>query len=88
MERRERRNGVVSENVAGQPGGRYDSACPGYRAQGTEGDDVPKALAVLQFLGHGLGAKHKTIVILKHIETKTQTQLAFVHTTYARKGSA
>ena len=41
--------------------------------EGAEGDDVTEALAVLQFFRDRLRVKHKTIVILKHIQRAGST---------------
>lgn len=49
--------------------------CPRELSKRPQGDDVPEAVAVLQLLGHGLGGKHKTIVILKRIHTRFSVQL-------------
>lgn len=42
---------------------------PADLSEGAEGDDVTEAFAILQFFGDRLRVKHKTIVILKHIQT-------------------
>lgn len=73
IKRREGRDGVVAEDVARHAGRGDDGSRPRDRAHWPEGDDVAEALSVLQFLWHRLGAKHKTIVILKRIQTKAQT---------------
>lgn len=72
VKRREGWDGVISEDVTRRGCGDNRSR-PRDRAHRPEGDDVAEALSVLQFLGHRLGAKHKTIVILKRIQTKKQT---------------
>ena len=71
----EGRDGVVPEDVAGNPGCGDHRSCPGNSTQRPKSNDVTKSLSVLQFLRHGLGAKQRTIVILKRIQTKTQTTL-------------
>lgn len=73
VKRRERWDGVVAEVVPIHAGGGDHRPGPRDRARGSEGDDVPEALSVLQLLGNGLGAKHTTIVILKRIQTEKQT---------------
>lgn len=72
LEGGEGRDGVVAEGVARDAGRGDGGPRPGDAAQRAEGDDVAEALAVLQLLGHRLRAKHKTAVILKRIQTKTQ----------------
>lgn len=42
---------------------------PANFSEGAESNDVTKALTILQFFGDRLRVKHKTIVILKHIQT-------------------
>lgn len=73
VERREGWDGVIAEDVTCHARCGDNRSCPRDRAHRPEGDDVAKALSVLQFLGNRLGAKHKTIVILKRIQTKKQT---------------
>lgn len=74
FERREGWDGVVTEDVTGHPGCGDSHSCPCDHTQRPESDDVAKALTVLQFLRNRLGAKHKTTVILKCIQTKKQTR--------------
>lgn len=73
IEGRERRDGVIAENVTGEAGRRHHGARPRDRAHRTEGDDVTEALSVLQLLWNRLRVEHKTIVILKHIEANIPT---------------
>ena len=68
MKRREGRNAVVAIDVAGRAWDRGGHVRPGEVSEGAEGDDVTEALAVLQFFRDRLRVKHKTIVILKHIQ--------------------
>lgn len=74
FERREGWDGVVPEGVAGRSGRGDRRSRPRDHPQRPECDDVAEALAVLQFLRNRLGAKHKTTVILKCIQTKKQTR--------------
>lgn len=69
VERRERRDAVVAVHVARRTGGGGGHVGPADLSEGAEGDDVTEAFAVLQFFGDRLRVKHKTIVILKHIQT-------------------
>lgn len=69
MERREGRDAVVAVHVARRAGGGGGHVCPADLSEGAEGDDVTEAFAILQFFGDRLRVKHKTIVILKHIQT-------------------
>ena len=68
MERREGRDAVVAVDVARGAGYGGGHVRPRDVPEGAEGDDVTKALAVLQFFRDRLRVKHKTIVILKHIQ--------------------
>lgn len=69
MKWRERRDAVVSVDVArGARGGCGDMG-PANFSEGAEGNDVTEAFAILQFFRDRLRVKHKTIVILKHIQT-------------------
>lgn len=74
FKRREGWDGVVPEGVAGRSGRGDGRSRPRDHPQRPECDDVAEALAVLQFLRNRLGAKHKTTVILKCIQTKKQTR--------------
>lgn len=74
FKRREGWDGVVTEDVSGQSGCGDSCSRPCDHTQRSECDDVAKALTVLQFLRNRLGAKHKTTVILKCIQTKKQTR--------------
>lgn len=69
-------DGVVAEDVACHARCGDNCSRPCDHAHRPEDDDVAKALSVLQFLRNRLGAKHKTIVILKRIQTKKQTGLS------------
>jgi len=73
VKRREGWEGVVSEDVTRHAGRGDNRSSPRDRAHRPEGDDVAKVLSILQVLRHRLGAKHKTIVILKRIQTEKQT---------------
>lgn len=75
MKWRERRDAVVAVDVARGAGGRRGDVGPANFSEGAEGNDVTKAFAILQFFRDRLRVKHKTIVILKHIQT-THIQLA------------
>lgn len=66
-------DGIIAEDVACHTRCGNNRSRPRDCAHRPEGDDVAEALSVLQFLGNRLGAKHKTIVILKRIQTKKQT---------------
>lgn len=74
FERREGWDGVVTEDVTGHSGCGDSCSRPCDHTQRSECDDVAKALTILQFLRNRLGAKHKTTVILKCIQTKKQTR--------------
>lgn len=69
MKWREGRDAVVAVDVAGRTGGRGGHVSPANFSEGAESNDVTKALTILQFFGDRLRVKHKTIVILKHIQT-------------------
>lgn len=69
MKRREGCDAVVAVHVARRARGRGGHMGPANFSEGAESDDVTKALTILQFFGDRLGVKHKTIVILKHIQT-------------------
>lgn len=69
MKWRKRRDAVVSVDVARGAGGRRGNVGPANFSEGAEGNDVTEAFAILQFFRDRLRVKHKTIVILKHIQT-------------------
>lgn len=69
MKWREGRDAVVAVHVARCAGGRGGHMSPANFSKGAESNDVTKALTILQFFGDRLRVKHKTIVILKHIQT-------------------
>lgn len=69
MERGEGRDAVVAVHVARRTGGRGGHMSPARVSEGAESNDVTEALTILQFFGDRLRVKHKTIVILKHIQT-------------------
>lgn len=69
VKRRERRDAVVAVHITRRSGGRCGNVSPAYFSEGTESNDVTKALTILQFFRDRLRVKHKTIVILKHIQT-------------------
>lgn len=69
MKWRERRDAVVSVDVARGAGGGCGDVGPANFSEGAEGNDVTEAFAILQFFRDRLRVKHKTIVILKHIQT-------------------
>lgn len=69
VERRERRDALVAVHVARRARGGGGHVGPADLSKGAEGDDVTEAFAILQFFGDRLRVKHKTIVILKHIQT-------------------
>lgn len=73
FERQEGWDGVVTEDITGHSGCGDSRSRPCDHTQRSECDDVAKALTILQFLRNRLGAKHKTTVILKCIQTKKQT---------------
>lgn len=69
MKWRERRDAVVSVHVARGAGGGGGHVGPANFSESAEGNDVTKAFTILQFFRDRLRVKHKTIVILKHIQT-------------------
>lgn len=69
MKRRERCDAVVSVDVARGAGCGRGDVGPANFSEGAEGNDVTEAFAILQFFRDRLRVKHKTIVILKHIQT-------------------
>ena len=69
MKWRERRDAFVAVHVARRARGRGGHVSPANFSEGAESNDVTKALTILQFFGDRLRVKHKTIVILKHIQT-------------------
>lgn len=69
MKWRERRDAVVSVHVARGAGGGGGHVGPANFSEGTEGNDVTEAFTILQFFRDRLRVKHKTVVILKHIQT-------------------
>ena len=69
MKRREGRDAVVAVHVARRAGCGGGHVSPANFSEGAESNDVTKALTILQFFGDRLRVKHKTIVILKHIQT-------------------
>lgn len=69
MERQERRDAVIAVHIARRTGGGGGHVGPADLSEGAEGDDVTEAFAILQFFRDRLRVKHKTIVILKHIQT-------------------
>lgn len=75
MKWRKRCDAVVSVDVARGAGGGCGDVGPANFSEGAEGNDVTEAFAILQFFRDRLRVKHKTIVILKHIQT-THVQLA------------
>lgn len=68
---RERWYCVIAENISCHNGWGYHCPGPGDCAHWSEGDDVTKAFSILQLLWDWLGVEHKTVVILKHIESNT-----------------
>lgn len=73
VERWERRDGVIAENIAGDTGCWNHDPGPSHHSHWPESNDITKALSVLQLLWNRLRVEHKTIVILKQIEVNKPT---------------
>lgn len=69
MKWREGRKAVIVVHVAGRARGRCGNVSPADFSEGTERYDVAEALPILQFFRDRLRVKHKTVVILKYIQT-------------------
>lgn len=72
---------VIAENISCRIGGGGHCPRPGNCAHWSKGNNVAKTISILKLLWDRLGVEHKTVVILKRIETSTQAASHILGTT-------